>query len=467
MKQTPICIALVLCILLVSFPLTIYGDEPQVNTQTNTIDTINETINSIPSDWPSAPDIESEAAIVVEVNSGTILYGKNATKSMYPASTTKLMTALLTVENTSLNDVVTFSSKAVHSLPAGSSHIGLRAGEKLTVEDSLYGLLLPSANEVANGLAEHIGGSIDNFVTMMNERATSLGAVNTHFQNANGLSDSNHTTCAYDLYLIMNEAIKYPSFLRIDSTPTYVRPADELLNKTIPMGSTHQMLRTNSPYYNPYVVAGKTGYTPEANRCLVTYAVKDDMKLIIVVLHAPDGKQYEDTNALMEYGFEQFKLVRPSEQDSQYSNNSLSTSTPLQIPQQVVSLAEVNSKSQLILPRNASFSDLEKQALTSTETTTLSNIQYFYHGYPVGTATLLENTNQNTNDLFVSTSLSNPYINNAKQLYIIQLWHLLIIFIVIIGIICYTHITKRVSHGNHVTKKRKKIRFSKQLKRTL
>ncbi len=447
--------SLFICIMLAFSPLTAYAQS------SDDIDTL---ISSIPSSgWPQAPDIESEAAILVEINSGTILYGKNATKSMYPASTTKLMTALLTVENTSLDEVVTYSSTAINTLPIGSSHIGLRVGEKLTVEDSLYGLLLPSANEVANGLAEHIGGSIENFVTMMNEKATQLGAVNTNFKNANGLYNSEHTTCAYDLYLIMNAAIKNPAFLRIDSTPTYVRPADELLNKTIPMGSTHQMLRKNSPYYNQYIVAGKTGWTPESGRCLVSYAVKDDLEFIIVVLNAPDGKQYEDTKALMDYGFENFKLVRPSEQDTQYSSNVLSTSTPLQIPQQVVSLAEINSSSQIILPIDVSFSDLEKKALETSTDNSLSLIEYSYKGYGVGTARLLANTNNTTNDLLLSASFSNPYTTNAKHLIVIQLWHILLVAIIGLSIFCYIRYKNRGNYRPH-KKKYKKIHLSKHLK---
>ena len=204
-----------------------------------------------------APSIASEAGLLLEPQSGTILFAKNATDAHYPASTTKLMTALLTLEHCSLDEVVTFSSSAVLTLEPGSSHIGLRVGEQLTVKDSLYGLLLPSANEVANGLAEHVAGSTDAFAAMMNERAAQLGAVNTHFSNPHGLHDDTHYTCAYDLALIMKACIQIPSFVEIDSAPTYVRQADSLLNKEIPMGSTHKMMRENSGYYDPMSSAEK------------------------------------------------------------------------------------------------------------------------------------------------------------------------------------------------------------------
>ena len=161
------------------------------------IDTL---IAHIPESFPAAPDIASESAILAEINSGTILYAKHATRSMYPASTTKLLTAYLALTRCDLTDVVEYSRKAITSLEPGSSHIGLKTGDRLSVEDSLYGLLLPSANEVANGLAEKISGSIPAFADLMNETALDLGCVNTNFINANGLHDPNHMTCAYDLY---------------------------------------------------------------------------------------------------------------------------------------------------------------------------------------------------------------------------------------------------------------------------
>ena len=157
----------------------------------------------LPDEWPDAPEITSEAAILVDIDTDTILYAKNATSSMYPASTTKLMTAYLTLSNTSLDDIVTFSKNSIYSLPSGSSHIGMHIGESLSVRDCLYGLLLPSANEVATALAEHVSGSVSSFVELMNSTAVSLGCVNTNFANANGLQDPNHMTCAYDLYRIM------------------------------------------------------------------------------------------------------------------------------------------------------------------------------------------------------------------------------------------------------------------------
>lgn len=197
----------------------------------------------LPDEWPDAPEITSEAAILVDIDTDTILYAKNATSSMYPASTTKLMTAYLTLSNTSLDDIVTFSKNSIYSLPSGSSHIGMHIGESLSVRDCLYGLLLPSANEVATALAEHVSGSVSSFVELMNSTAVSLGCVNTNFANANGLQDPNHMTCAYDLYRIMLGCLQYSDFISIASTPAYYRKADSILDRDIPMGTTNKLIK--------------------------------------------------------------------------------------------------------------------------------------------------------------------------------------------------------------------------------
>ncbi len=256
-----------------------------------------------------APDISSDAAILIERSTGTVLYSKNATGSEYPASTTKIMTALLTLENCELDETVEFSKTAIYALPSGASHIGMTVGEELSVLDCLYGLLLPSANEVANALAEHVSGSMDDFVELMNNRAKELGCVNTNFTNANGLHDDEHYTCAYDLALIFLACLDTPNFISIDSTTTYVIDSTNLVDETRPMKTTHKMLLSDSDYYDERVVCGKTGHTDEAGGCLVTYAESDGLELICVCLGAEQPGEYEDTEALLDYGFSSFTLT--------------------------------------------------------------------------------------------------------------------------------------------------------------
>ena len=173
------------------------------------------------------PTIASEAAIVVEVSTGRIIYEKNSTKQMYPASTTKIMTAILTIENCNLTDMVTISESALSNIPEGYVTCGLVAGEQLSVNDLLYALMLPSANDAAYVLAEHIGGSVEGFSNMMNSKAQELGCTATHFINPNGIHSEDHYSTAYDLYLIANYAMKNETFRTIVASKEYTLPATE------------------------------------------------------------------------------------------------------------------------------------------------------------------------------------------------------------------------------------------------
>lgn len=257
----------------------------------------------------TAPAVTADAAVLIERSTGTVLYAKNADKSEYPASTTKIMTALLTLENCAGDETVDFTRTAIYALTPGASHIGMTAGEQLSVTDCLYGLLLPSANEVANALAEHISGTMSDFVELMNARALELGCTNTHFQNPNGLHDENHTTSAHDLALIFQACLSTPDFIKIDSAKTYVIAPTNLVDESRPMKTTHKMLQTDSEYYDERVICGKTGHTPEAGGCLITYAESGGMGLICVVMGAEQPNEYTDTKALLDYGFSSFSYA--------------------------------------------------------------------------------------------------------------------------------------------------------------
>ena len=265
--------------------------------------------------WPSGisqNSISAESAIVMELNTGTILYEKNIHDKRYPASITKIMTTLLCLENASLTDIVKYSSTAVNSIEYGSSHIGIVANEELTMEDSLYGIMLMSANEACNGVAEHVAGSISGFVDMMNERAEGLGCLGTHFANPNGLYLDDHYTTAYDMALISREAMKNSVFRKITGTKTYTI-SETNLNVERPIHNKHNMLYPiKYPKYGyDYCIGGKTGYTDIARWTLVTFAKKDDMELVCVVMKTagpPPGEpnEYTDTTTLLNYAFDKF-----------------------------------------------------------------------------------------------------------------------------------------------------------------
>ena len=224
-------------------------------------------------DWPTDVSISADGGILMDAGSGAILYEKNSREAYYPASITKILTALVILENCDLDETVTFSNEAVNTLEPGASILGARAGDQLSVRECLYALLLQSANEVANALAEHCSGSIDAFAELMNEKARSLGCTSSNFANPSGLNDENHYTSAYDMALISQAAFSNPTFVEIDSTTYYDVPAGKL--KQYPDGwryyAHHRMLKKNDSLYYDGVIGGKTGYTSLAGNTLVTF----------------------------------------------------------------------------------------------------------------------------------------------------------------------------------------------------
>lgn len=247
------------------------------------------------------PEIQSEGAVLMDASTGTLLYSKNGETRYYPASITKLMTALLVAEKCSLSDPVTFSKTATTNLEAGAVTLGLSEGDKLTVEQCLYGLMLKSANEVANGLAEHVSGSVSAFSALMNGRAKELGCTGTNFVNPNGLNSANHYTTPHDMALIARAAFQNDTVRKVSSTLSYQIPATKKASaRTVAMG--HKMLYSGDARYYPGVIGGKTGYTSLAGNTLVTCAEKNGVRLIAVVMKSK-STHYADTKALLDYGF--------------------------------------------------------------------------------------------------------------------------------------------------------------------
>lgn len=284
----------------------------------------------------SSLDIKSPSVVLLDAESGQILYGINENVKSYPASITKLMTALLAIENLQANDTLTFSKNAVYSIEYGSSHIGIQAGEVLTVDQAMNGLLLMSANEIANGLAEKISGSIDTFADLMNTRAKELGATHSNFVNPHGLHDDNHYTTAYDIALIAKELIKKDYFLSIMKDITYQIPPTNKSSEIRYLSQQHEMMN-NLRYPDSYredVIGGKTGYTDEANHTVVTIAKEGNQTLIAVVMEsASKDDMYCDTNKLLDYGFTQYKNVDINPIDYEetlpiiYENNTIGEAT--------------------------------------------------------------------------------------------------------------------------------------------
>ncbi|WP_432629296.1 serine hydrolase [Brotaphodocola sp.] len=253
------------------------------------------------------PTVSAQGAVLMDAATGQVLFGKNQDQQFYPASITKVMTALLVLEHCNLSDVVTFSKTATTNLESGATSLGIAEGDQLTVEQCLYGLLLKSANEIGNGLAEHVSGSVSAFADLMNQRAVQLGCKNTHFANPHGLNNSTHKTTAYDMALIMRAAVQNETFRKIDTTTSYNFPATKNSGaRTITMG--HKMMYPTDTRYYAGIIGGKTGYTSLAGNTLVTAVERNGARLIAVVLKSA-GTHYTDTKAMLDYGFENYTAL--------------------------------------------------------------------------------------------------------------------------------------------------------------
>lgn len=222
-------------------------------------------------DWPQGPAVWAESAVVMDLDSGTFLYSKNMDATKYPASITKILTTLIAIEHSRPSEKVTFSANAVYGIEQGSSNIGIRLGENLTMEDCLYGMMLESANEVCVAVAEHISGSVDAFVELMNQKAASLGCTNTHFTNPNGLPDENHYTTAHDMALIAQAAYNNATFRKVCQTTTYCIGTTNKCGEKRWLSNHHKMLPDRDYTYEG-CTGGKTGFTQAALNTLVTYA---------------------------------------------------------------------------------------------------------------------------------------------------------------------------------------------------
>ncbi len=255
--------------------------------------------------------VNAKAALMIEKNTGKIIYEENAKEKKYPASVTKILTAILVLENCELDDVATVSEKSISNIPSGYVIAPLFVGEKISIEDLLYALMLKSANDAAYVLAEHVGGSVDGFSEMMNKKAKELGCENTHFVNPNGIHNEEHYTTAYDLYLISKYAMENEKFAKIVSTFQYTLSAtNKYPNKDRVMQSTNYFLNQKSKFYNKDIKGIKTGTTLEAGNCLITEITRDGFDYITVVLGAETSEsKFSETQKIIKYAFDNYTFT--------------------------------------------------------------------------------------------------------------------------------------------------------------
>lgn len=276
-------------------------------------------------------NLDAKSAILIDNRTNKILYEKNINQKMYPASTTKIVTAILTLENSNLSDKVTASYNAVMSIPDGYSKADIQIGEVLTIEQLLEILLVYSGNDAANVLAEHIGGSIDSFVSMMNTKVHDLGLENTNFTNTYGKHDENHYTTAYDLAKIMQYCLKNESFRNLAGKASCAIPATNM-HKPRLYKSTNELIIPNSNFYYSNLTAGKTGFTTNAGECLVSSSYKDDLELICVVLGCSknSNNRFTESKKIYDYGYENYlikNIVMENDVGTQIEVNNATATT--------------------------------------------------------------------------------------------------------------------------------------------
>lgn len=338
--------------------------------------------------WPAGPQVSAQAAILMDANTGVILYSKNIHERLYPASTTKIMTALLAMEQGNLDDIVKFSHEAVFSVPADGSNMGMDEGESISLEECLYGIMVASANEAANAAGEYISGSIEDFVALMNQRAEEIGCTDTHFTNPNGLHDSQHYTSAYDLALISSQFFRNEMLCKISNTPRYHFEATDTQPDDFYKNNKHQLVNGEIPYEG--ILGGKTGFTSDSRQTLVTCAEQNGMRLVCVVFKEESPDQFTDTVELFDYGFHNFQVLNISENEEKYNIESTGF---LQIGNDVFGnsdpILSIDSDSYVIIPNTVSFQDLDSVIdYSQSDANRVAGIEYSYHGMYVGNAYL-------------------------------------------------------------------------------
>ena len=264
----------------------------------------------------AAPQTTSQSVCVMDADTGEILYEKDAYTQLPMASITKTMTALVAMENSDLQGTTTATNEALATVDLASTRIGFEAGENLTLDELMYCMLVYSANDAANILAAAVGGTVDNFVAMMNAKAEELGCTHTHFMNPNGLDADGHYTCAHDMAIITQAANKYPAFAKYAGAVTYTLPADNVIGDGWQIKTKVNALEQGSPVYDARIYAAKTGWTTKAHNTFIACAkTSDGSNMIVTLLNCPvKNGIFTETTALLNYAESAYpKLTVPTD----------------------------------------------------------------------------------------------------------------------------------------------------------
>lgn len=419
--------------------------------------------------WPMGPEIASQGAVLIEANTGTILYSKNMNQRFYPASTTKILSTLVAMENAKLDETVSFSTEAVFSIERGSSNMGMDVGQQITMEQCLYGILVYSANEVTNAVAEHVAGDIDSFVGMMNEKAAELGCSNSHFVTTNGLHDDLHYTTPYDLAQIGRAFFANETLAKMSGTRYYkIEPTDR--QPDLIELYTHNKLTNHTYPYEGYV-GGKTGYTTIANQTLISCAKRNGMTLICVVMNVDSPGQYTDTVALFDYGFNNFNRVNVAENEQNYTlMNSDFFKKEGGIFGESETIMSIEATDSIILPATIDFDMVESELKYMDDPgspDSVAVIDYSYEGMPLGSANIILAQDQPVYD-FESPNVETIDENgkgNPSIIFVNVVKTILIVLCVFAFILFLIFLRKYLKEFNFSVFKRRKYMFRDESKR--
>lgn len=420
------------------------------------------------------PKIKSESGIIIDADSGAVLLAKKENKKQYPASITKVMTVLLALEHGNPEDVMTCSRKAVMSIERGSSHIGIKPDEKLVLKDALRGILLMSANEISNSVGEYVAGDMKSFAKMMTKRAKSLGCKNTHFMNASGLHDDKHYTTAYDMALILREAMQYDLFREIVMTRQAYIPKTNLTDEKRYLSNSNKLILKNSPYYYEKCTGGKTGFTQRAWHTLVNSADNGEMKLISAVLRSqgrPD--KWTDTISWFDYCFENFYNIKLNSDAGDKEFKALKAikidGEPLIKEHSVLRYLKENAS--VTLPKGVDFSQVKLEAEVVEDNKSeerVIELTYTYNDFVVGKCSVVEDlsaekayhfNNENkaeAENVNVDTDKTKSVFNSVGFWLIVAA----VILVVVAIVLWFTVIRKKGLLGDYFFKKTGKNKFS-------
>ena len=410
----------------------------------NTINNDEKKVENVQEEKDIFEDISAPNLLLAETNTGRILYERNADEKIYPASLTKLMTAILVVENCELDEIVSISENAVLSVPSGYVNANLQVGEELTVEDLLYVMLIPSANDAANALAEHVGGNIESFSTMMNSRAKELGCTGSNFTNPSGLHQEEHYTTTRDLFLISQRAIENDLIEKIIGTTTYTLPSTNKYTKEPRIfATTNYMIKKSlKNYFCDYCIGAKTGYTGEAKNCVVEFAKKDGIELTAIVMGEVakvKGQKFLDAKEMFEYVFENYNNEQVAKRNDKYDIVKVSNATKDTKELEILYKDNVN-----ILMKNDSNKEIKE------------SIEYTNLRAPIQKGDIVGKITYNYEGIKYETELvANSNVEESRILANL----LKILILVLIIYIIYNLKKSKKKYGNHgknIKKKRKK-----------